>query len=439
MIKTFKKGGIHPKADKLTAKTAIKPLPTPATIRLMLSQSIGAPAKAIVKSGDYVTMGQLVAEPGSFVSAAIHSPVAGTVKKIESTRNPRGLWQESILIETDPDAVHEIKTTPRSEVEIEALSSKDLIRIIAEAGIVGLGGAAFPTHVKLSIPEGKHADYILINGAECEPFLTCDDVLMKESADTIISGTRLLMKASGAARGIIGIEENKPEAIERMREAARPHDDISVVILRKKYPQGSEKQLIEALTGRRVPPGALPIDVNVIVDNVATANAVYDAVYLRIPLIRRVVTITGPLLDAGGNFLAPNGVSIKDLIDFAGGLPEDTGKVISGGPMMGQAVADLDAPIVKATGGITILPENMSQRKDSGPCIRCARCVSACPMGLEPYLLILQSQRSYWEETRKHSAMACLECGCCSYICPAHRPLLDYIKLAKSHIRTLKQ
>lgn len=437
-MKTFRKGGIHPDADKITADKPIIPVNPSGTLRLMLSQSIGAPAKAIVKPNDYVTPGQKIAEASSFVSAPVHSPVAGTVKKIENIRNPRGLWQESILIETDMEASHVVPENPRSREEIEELSADEIIKEIGEAGIVGLGGATFPTRVKLSVPDGKRAEFILLNGAECEPYLTCDDLLMRTNPREIILGTLLIMKATSAPRAIIGIEENKPDAIKALSSVASEYDNIDVVTLKKKYPQGSEKQLIEALTGRRVPPGALPIDAGTIVDNVATAFSIWEAIYLRKPLTHRIVTVTGPSLTAPGNFLAPFGISIQTMIDQAGGLPEDTGKVICGGPMMGQAVADTEAPTTKGTSGILILPADVSERKDSGPCIRCANCVSACPMGLEPYLIMLQAQRSYWEDAKHHDALSCLECGCCSYICPAHRPLLDYIKLAKNRIRTLK-
>ncbi|MBD5200546.1 MAG: electron transport complex subunit RsxC [Bacteroidales bacterium] len=434
-MKTFRKGGIHPAADKLTADAPITDVTPTSLIRLMLSQSIGAPAKCIVKPGDTVAPGQMIAEAAGFVSAPVHSPVAGTVKRIESVRNPKGLWQESVVIEIDSDASQQPPSQPRTAKEMNDLSPADIIKEVGEAGIVGLGGATFPTRVKLSVPDGKKADFILLNGAECEPFLTCDDALMRESPEEILKGTLLLMKATSAPKAIVGIEENKPQAIKAMRSAASAYPEISIVVLRKKYPQGSEKQLIEALTGRKVPPGALPIDVGAIVDNVATAFAVWEAIALRRPLTHRIVTVTGPSLTNGGNFRAPFGIPFSDLIEVAGGLPEDTGKVISGGPMMGQAAADLSAPTTKGTGGILILPESMSERKEAGPCIRCANCVSACPMGLEPYLLMLQAQNSLWADTKEHSAMACLECGCCSYICPAHRPLLDYIKLAKTHIR----
>lgn len=437
-MKTFRIGGIHPAPDKITAGKLIVAFAPSGQLRILLSQSIGAPAKPVVKAGDTVLPGMMIAEAGGFVSAPVHSPCAGTVAKIEKIRNTKGLWQEAIIINVDEQADQNVPERPRTPEEIEALTADRLIGIISDAGIVGLGGATFPTRVKLSVPEGKKAEYIIINGAECEPYLTCDDAIMRIHATEIIRGAELLKRASGAEHIIVGIEANKPEAIDAMRQAAAQYAGVDVVKLKMKYPQGSEKQLIDSLTGRRVPPGKLPIDVGCIVDNVATAFAVYEAVYLGKPLTHRVLTVTGPEVADAGNFLVPFGLSLASIIDRAGGLPDDTGKVIAGGPMMGQAVADLDAPNAKGTSGILILPAKMSERKPTGPCIRCAKCVDACCMGLEPYLLMTLAQNALWEEAKKHSAMSCLECGSCSFICPADRPILDFIKLAKSRIKAMK-
>jgi len=278
-------------------------------------------------------------------------------------------------------------------------------------------------------------DTIIINGAECEPYLTCDDQLMRTGAAEIISGTRLIMRSVSVSRAIVGIEENKPQAIAAMLQAAAQYPDIEVVTLKKKYPQGGEKQLIQALTGREVPAGGLPVDVGCIVDNVATAYAVHQAVIMRLPLTRRIVTVTGPSLQRPGNYLAPFGTPLSALIEAAGGLPEDTGKVIAGGPMMGRAVSCLDAPSTKGTSGILVLPRDMSSRRAAGPCIRCGGCVAACPMGLEPYLLMLHAVHSRWDDARSHGVMNCIECGCCSYSCPSARPILDHIKLAKMNLK----
>ncbi len=434
MMKTFKKGGVHPHAEKLTADVAVAELPAPAEIALPLSQCIGAPARPLVKAGDEVEAGQMVAEAGGFVSAPVHSPVAGKVKKIDKVRNPQGLWQDAIIITVDAEKASEAPQ-PRTQAEVDALEPSEIVGIIGEAGVVGLGGATFPTRVKLTPPEGKVADLIVINGAECEPYLTCDDLLMRSNAREIILGTRLLMRSVGVKEAVIGIEENKPEAIEAMRNASMNYTDIDVVELKKKYPQGGEKQLIQALTGREVPMGGLPVDVGCIVDNVATAYAVYQAVYERRPLTRRIVTVTGPGLSNPGNFLVPFGTPLTALIEAAGGLPEDTGKIIAGGPMMGRAVSDLDSPSTKGLSGIVVLPRSQSERKPEGPCLRCAKCVAACPMGLEPYLLMLLAKRGDWETAQARQVMGCIECGCCSFTCPSNRPILDYIKLTKMNLR----
>ena len=445
-LKSFGKGGVHPNPNKLTADNPIQGMPVPKSVRLFLSQHIGAPAKCIVKVNDVVEVGQMVAEAGGFVSAPVHTPIAGKVKKIEKVRDGQGLWKECVLIESEPaedvDTARETmtydETRPlRSDDEIEALSAKDIIDIVGDAGIVGLGGASFPTRVKLSVPPGKSADLFLINGAECEPYLTCDDILMRTYTKQILDGVSYLMKAAGTKAAIIGIEANKPIAIERLRNKARSYRNISVVPLKTMYPQGSEKQLIYALTGRVVPAGGLPVDAGVIVDNVATAFAVERAVRFGEPLMKRVVTVTGPNVSRPGNYLVATGVSSDEVIAFAGGIPENTGKIISGGPMMGRAMSCVDAPMAKANGGILLLPENMSNRAEPLPCVRCAKCVAACPMNLEPYFLEILGEFDQVVEAREHGALNCLECGCCSYVCPSNRPILDYIRLARQKIRNL--
>lgn len=437
-MRTFRKGGIHPPENKLTAGKPIVEVPVPAELRIMLSQCIGAPAKPLVKPGDRVQRGQKIADAGGFVGAPIHSPANGTVKKIEPTRTPQGIWQDSIVITSDPEDHAPFAPTPRTPEEVEALSPEDIIAIVGEAGIVGLGGATFPTRVKLSVPKGKKATTVIINGAECEPCLTCDDALMRVDADKIVKGALLIMRATGAEETVIGIECNKPEAIRAMTRAAGPYPSLRVEVLKKKYPQGGEKQLIFAVTGKRVPAGALPIETGCIVDNVATAYAIYEAVYNRIPLMERIVTVAGPGLANPGNFLVKNGTPLSDILDFAGGLPEDAGKVVAGGPMMGKAVSALDSPATKGLSGLVVIPETAAKRAKQGPCIRCARCVSVCPMGLEPYLLMLQAEHKVWDGMSEHGVMNCLECGSCSYICPASRPLLDFIKLGKQELRKAK-
>lgn len=445
-MKTFHKGGIHPHDCKLTAGDAIQPVAYPDLIVLPLSQSIGAPAQCVVKVNDPVEEGTLIGRAASFVSANVHSPVKGIVKKIEKRRNPQGLWQDCVIIERDKEESKEApvlsslkETEPlRSTAEIAQLSAKEITDIVRDCGIVGLGGATFPTSVKLTPPEGKIIDVVIINGAECEPYLTCDDMLMRERPSEIIAGVELLMKAVNAEKAIVGIEDNKPEAYRAMREAAGNNSQIAVELVRKKYPQGSEKQLIKALTGRTVPTAALPSEVGALVDNVATAFAVYDAVYNGRPLTSRVVTVTGLNMTQPGNFLVAGGTPIATLIEKAGGMPEDTGKVIAGGPMMGRAVSNIEAPAVKGLSGVLTMPERMANRKNPEPCIRCARCVSVCPMGLEPYLLSAYSDFKEWDEAKNHGVLNCLECGCCSFVCPAARPLLDFIRLAKQESRKKK-
>ncbi len=440
-LKTFRKGGIHPAPSKLTSGMPIVEIGVSSEIRLELAESIGVPARCIVKPGQSVSAGEMIAEAAAFVSAPVHSPVAGTVKRIEKLRDPQGFWREAVVIATEhiETAVDEAEEalSPRTQDEVDALTPKEIIDIVGNAGVVGLGGATFPTRVKLSIPEGKKAEVVILNGAECEPFLTCDEVLMCGYPDRIVAGCRLIMKAVGVERAIIGIEANKPQAIAAFRRLLKGCDDISVQPLKMKYPQGGEKQLIYALTGKEVPEGGLPVDAGAVVDNVATAYAVYDAIYNRKPLTQRVVTVTGPHLKKPGNYLVKIGTTISSIIEAAGGLPEDTGKVIAGGPMMGKAMSRLDAPTTKAISGILVLPESMSKRRSEEPCIRCAKCVSVCPMGLEPYQMMNLSIAKRFEDITKLHVMSCLECGSCSYVCPSHRPLLDYIRYAKQEIRKM--
>lgn len=431
---------------KLTAGRPIEPTVAPREVKLLLGQHIGAPAKCIVKPGEEVARGQLIAEAGGFVSAPVHTPISGKVKKIELVRDAQGLWKEAVIIEAlpeeegqEPARIDFSETNPlRTPEEIEALSSKDIVDIVGEAGIVGLGGASFPTRVKLTIPEGKKAEMFIINGAECEPYLTCDDALMRRYPSEIVAGVRYLMKAVSAPKALIGIEANKPEAIAAMSNATMMYPEIEVVALRTAYPQGGEKQLIQALTGRVVPAGGLPIDAGVVVDNVATAFAVYRAVRFGEPLMKRVVTVTGVSVEKGGNFIAANGMRTLDLINVAGGVPEDTGKVIAGGPMMGRAMSDVDAPLVKGSGGLLLVPEKDSGRGEVMNCVRCCRCVAACPMSLEPYLLQTLGEFSMPEEAKEAGVLNCMECGCCSYVCPSNRPIVDYIRLSKLELRKKK-
>lgn len=425
------KGGIHPDPSKRTAGFPIVELAKPATVTLILHQSIGAPAEPIVKVGDHVEAWQKVASRASFISAAVHTPISGTVKKIGKVRDAYGIAKDAIVIENDsPDAMQTPTPFPHS------LTEHSIPLLTARGGVVGLGGACFPTAVKLSIPDGKRADTIIINAAECEPYLTCDDALMLAYSKEIIGGVKLIMQATGAHRAIIGIEDNKPRGAAALRDAIGPRR-IEVKILPTRYPQGSEKQLIYALTGRVVGRGFLPIDVGCIVDNVATAYALYKSVCEGEPLVSRVITVDGPSLRAPGNYLVEIGTPISAVLEAAGGIPDDTGKIIAGGPMMGRAISNIDAPTTKGLSGIIVFPESMAYRKKEDNCIRCARCVRACPMGLEPYLIAAYGEYQLGTKSAAAGAMNCLECGCCAYVCPSHRRLIDYIRMAKRSVRSI--
>lgn len=434
MLKTFSKGGVHPPENKLSAIQTIEQLALPKTVSIPISQHIGAPSTPLVKKNDLVKTGQLIAKSSGFVSANIHSSVSGKVIKIDNVVDSSGYKKQSIIIEVEGDEwLEDIDRTPDIKKEI-SLSSEDIIKKVGESGIVGLGGATFPTQVKLSVPRGMKAEILIINGVECEPYLTSDHRLMLEKADELLIGTQILMKALKVTKAVIGIENNKPDAIEHLTNLTKQYQGISVQALKVKYPQGGEKQLIKAITGREVPSGGLPIAVGAVVHNVGTAFAVYEAVQKNKPLFERVVTVTGKSVKKPSNFWVRIGTPVTNLIDAAGGLPEDTGKVISGGPMMGRALSTIDTPVTKGTSGILILPEGESRRGKIYDCIRCAKCVSVCPMGLEPYLLMTVTELQNYERTENERVMDCIECGSCSYICPSNRPLLDYIRLGKTEV-----
>lgn len=437
-MKTFRKGGIHPAENKLSAGAAVETFALPETVTLPLSQHIGAPATPVVAVGDHVVVGQLVAEASGFVSARVHASVSGTVVAIETRPNPQGIKQPAIVIRREEDEwAPEIDRSVSIVTEC-TLSGAEIIEKIRRAGIVGLGGATFPTHVKLTIPAGRKAEFLIVNGAECEPYLTSDQRVMTERSGEVLQGARLLARALGVGRVLIGIENNKPEAIARMTEAAAHYSEVEVVPLRMKYPQGGEKQLIAALTGREVPPPpALPIDVGAVVSNASTVLAVYEAVQKDKPLIERVVTVTGKGLKEPKNLLVRLGTPMSALIEAAGGLPEGDCKVLGGGPMMGRAMIQLDAPVTKGCSGITVLSGAEALRRPAQTCIKCAKCVAACPMGLEPYLLSKGAQRQRWEALEASDVTSCIECGCCQATCPAHLPLLDWIRLGKQTVSGL--
>lgn len=434
MLKTFSLGGVHPDENKLSAGKPIEKLPLPETVYIPLSQHLGAPAKPIVSKNDKVKTGQLIAESAGFISANIHASVAGTVISVDQYADTSGYRKPAIAIKTESDEwIEGVDLSDRFISEC-SLSSSEIITKINQAGIVGLGGATFPSHVKLSVPAGKKVDVLIINGVECEPYLTADHRLMLEKGQELVAGIRILMKALQVNRAIIGIENNKPDAISHMRELVSQYNEIEVFALKVKYPQGGEKQLIKAAIGREVPSGKLPFDVGVVVHNVGTVYAVYEAVQKNKPLVERVVTVTGKNLPNPSNFLVRIGTPVQKLIDAAGGLQEDTGKIINGGPMMGKAVATPEIPVTKGTSGILLMKENDSLRVKERNCIRCGKCITVCPMGLEPYLLAQLTEREEIENVWLHHALDCMECGCCHYTCPSGRPLLDYIRLGKSKV-----
>jgi electron transport complex protein RnfC len=438
-LKTFKLGGIHPPDNKIAAGIGIRELPVPEQVSIPIFQHIGAPPKILVERGQQVKAGQLLAGSEGFISANIHSSVSGKIQKIDTVTDISGYKRMAVVIKVEGDEwLESIDRSPELNREI-TVRPPEIVRIVHEMGIVGLGGATFPTHVKVSIPRGKKPDYLLVNGSECEPYLTSDHVLMLEKADEILTGVRIIMEAIGVNRAIIGIENNKMDAITHLGERARNFNGIEIQGLKVKYPQGGEKQLIKALINREVPSGRLPVDVGAVVFNVGTMFAVYEAVQKHKPLIDRVVTISGKELEHPGNYLVRIGIPVSALIEAAGGLPETTGKVISGGPMMGKALNSLDVPIIKGTSGVTLLPQSESTRKPLQNCIRCTRCVTVCPMGLEPYLLMSMGEREMFEHMEYEKAMDCIECGSCSYICPSNRPLLDYIRLGKAGISKLRR
>ncbi|HPR30879.1 MAG TPA: electron transport complex subunit RsxC [Prolixibacteraceae bacterium] len=437
MLKTFKKGGVHPPENKRSADKSIEALPQPDIATILVAQHIGAPSKILVSKGETIRVGQLIAQSSGFVSTNIHSSVSGKVARIDTVSDVSGYKKEAVIIQVAGDEW--LDTIDRSDELIteSILDARAITDKILEAGIVGLGGATFPTHVKLMPPPGMKAEVLIINGVECEPFLTSDHRLMLEKGEEILVGTRLLMKALGVKRAVIGIENNKSDAIRNFRILGAKYPGIEVCALRVKYPQGGEKQLIKAVTGREVPSGALPVAVGAVVNNVGTVFAVYEAVMKNKPLIERIVTVTGNSLSKPSNFKVRIGSPVRQLIDAAGGLPDDTARVISGGPMMGKALPSVDVPVSKGTSGILVLSEKEGHRKAVKNCIRCGRCVGVCPMGLEPYLLMTLSEKRLWEKAEAEKVMDCIECGSCSFTCPSNRPLLDHIRLGKLSVGNL--
>jgi electron transport complex protein RnfC len=432
-LKTFSRGGVHPPEHKLSSGLTIEELPLPEVVVIPISQHLGAPSKVVVNRGDQVKIGQVIAQSEGFVSTNIHSSVSGKVLKVDQFMDSSGYRKMAVQIQVEGELWEEDIDRTDDLVRNTVLRTEDIRKKILEAGIVGLGGATFPTHVKLMVPKGKTAEYLIINGVECEPYLTADHALMMQRTDEVFAGIQVLMKGLGVDKAIVGIESNKPDAIQKMKEMAKG-SKVQVQGLKVKYPQGGEKQLVQALLKREVPSGGLPIDVGVVVFNVGTAFAAYEAVNKNRPLIDRVVTVTGLSLEKPSNFLVRIGTPISYLVEKAGGLPGDTAKVINGGPMMGKALSTLDVPVVKGSSGILLLSENEARRKEMQACIRCTKCVKVCPMGLEPYLMMTLSEKALYERMESEKVMDCMECGSCSYTCPSSRPLLDYIRLGKAEV-----
>ncbi len=437
-LKTFKLGGVHPPENKMAAGSPIEPVALPKRVTIPLNQHIGAPANPVVKKGDMVKVGTLLAEGESFISANIHSSVSGKVFAVDSVADSSGYKVKSVIIDVEGDEWEEnIDRSPDLLKEI-SLDSPEITSRIKDCGIVGLGGACFPSHVKYMVPEGKKVDTLIINAVECEPYLTADDRLMLEKTEEIIVGIEIMKKALNVERAVVGIEANKPEAIAKMEKAASVYPGTIIQPLKVMYPQGAEKQLIKAVLNREVPSGKLPLDVGCVVNNVGTAFAVYEAVQKNKPLIERVVTVTGKKLRKTANFMVRIGTSVSMLVEAVGGVPEGTEKVVSGGPMMGKAVPTVDIPVTKGTSGIIFIDKVEARRKSTRNCIRCAKCVMVCPMGLEPYLLEKVAEKEKWEETEKLAATDCIECGSCSYTCPSSRPLLDLIRLGKANVNRIR-
>mgnify|MGYP002734313964 CR=1 FL=1 len=435
---TFRIGGVHPEENKLTADIATVQAELPKVAVFPTSQHIGAPAKPVVQRGDKVKVGTLIAEAGGFVSAPIYSSVSGTVAKVDTLIDASGYRKPAIYINVEGDEWEEsIDRSDKLETlkDHPELTPEEIINRVKEAGVTGMGGAGFPTFIKLTPPPTAKAECVILNGVECEPYITSDYRLMMEHADEILVGLDLLMKAAKVDRGHIGIEENKPEAIKLLTEKAADDPRVTIVPLAQKYPQGGEKQLVDAVIRRQVPaPPAIPVNVGAIVQNVGTAFAVYQAVMKHKPLFERYTTVTGKLVKNPGNFLVRMGTPFQQLIDACGGLPECDNKVLAGGPMMGKSVLTLDVPVCKGTNSITVLSGDDAHRKPAEPCIRCGKCVDACPMGLEPYLLATLSTVKDYERLEREDVTSCISCGSCQFTCPAHRPILDNILQGKGAV-----
>lgn len=430
------KGGVHPSEHKsLTENLSFEIMPVPKQIVVPTSQHLGKPAKPLVKKGSDVKAGEVIAEQDGFISSPVHSPVSGKVIKVATDSNVSGFPKDAIVIQTNGTE----ETVFMSPLDFEKVTQEEIRERVKAAGIVGQGGAAFPTFVKLTPPEGKQIDVVILNGCECEPYLTRDYRFMMERTDDVVSGLRLIMKALGVKKGAIGIEDNKPEAIEKLRHSVKNYSDVSVEVLKTKYPQGAEKMLIKAVTGKEVPPGKLPFDAGAAIQNIGTAVAIYDAVVKGEPQLTAALTVSGKGIKQPKNLIVKVGTILSDILDYCGGVTDDAVKVIVGGPMMGVAQYDFSAPVMKATSGILVLTANEVNAHEETPCLRCGKCVDACPLNLTPTKLARLTQLEKLEEAEQLGITVCMECGTCTYDCPANIPLVQWIRLGKQRVLALQR
>jgi electron transport complex protein RnfC len=430
--------GVHPPDSKeLTANVPIRRMPFPDEIVLPLRQHAGRPAKLLVGKGDRVERGDKIAEADGWVSVPIHASAAGRVVDIGWWPHPDGTFAEAVRIRVEPYSPQIPR--PRMVPEWQGLTPKQIVAAVQNAGVVGLGGAAFPAHVKLSPPEDTRIEMLLVNGAECEPYLTTDHRSMVEYPERVYSGIRIMMRTLGVDRAVIGVERNKPDAIAALERTKPPDVDISVQPLTVKYPQGAEKMLIKAVTGREVPSGRLPMHVGVVVQNVASLAAIAEVFETGLPLIERIVTITGPGVKKPSNLIVPVGTKLRDAVAYCGGLTDDAAEILFGGPMMGAPQSDLDTPLIKGTSGVVILNRAQSKPVRTYPCIQCGHCLNACPVFLNPSLLGQLAQAGRYEDMQKANLMDCMLCGSCSYVCPSNIPLSQMFSLGKTMLKRTKE
>lgn len=444
-MKSFRLGGIHPHDSKLSASNAIEDYNTPTSVTISLSQHIGQPSVPVVEKGQRVRVGELLASSSGFVSANIYSSVSGVVRSVGAVLDGGGIERMAVVVDIEGDEW--LDSIDRSNELIREcnMSPAEIVERVAQSGIVGMGGATFPTHIKLTPPSGKSAKVLIVNGVECEPYLTSDHRVMLEYADEVLVACSIVAKALGVDRCVIGVENNKKDAIKHLRDrinALGYGSLIKVEALKMRYPQGGEKQLVAAIMGVEIQSGQLPIEVGAVVQNVSTMYAIYQAVQKNRPLIDRIVTVTGKDVEKPSNLRVRIGTSVSELVEHcSAGLldhaDDELVKVINGGPMMGKAMSNTESTITKGTSGILIIKGKKATRRTQSPCISCAKCVGACPMGLAPYLLSRLVSHGHYDRLEEHKVTDCIECGCCSYTCPSNIPLLDYIRLGKSETMKL--